>query len=369
LAKTGLKRLYHIPILSKALDIVESLQIERKSVSLEFLHQRTGFSKTTIYRILKTLEHRGYLAHQGDGLYRLVSLPSKVRFGFGGQSEKLPFSQAVTASLKEAAVAAGIELLVLDNRYDARTALRNAEQFVAQRVDLVIEFQIEQEVAPIVADKIASAGIPLIAVEIPHPHAIYFGVDNYRVGFVAGEYLGQYAKKAWKEKVRWVLGLDIEEAGPLVQSRITGAFEGVRSVLPELPIEQYVRMDARGLSDKSYKLTSEFLQRHPRDRGILVAAADDTSALGSLRAVKHLKRERHVAIVGQDCIPEAVEEMKQPATPFVASVSHEVHTYGPRLMQLGLALVRGQQIAPYQYVRHKLVTAEALTGGPRARSA
>jgi len=103
------------------------------------------------------------------------------------------------------------------------------------------------------------------------------------------------------------------------------------------------------------------LQRHSKDRGIVIAAADDTSVLGALRAVKQLKREKHVAIVGQDCIPDAVDEMKVPGTPLVASVSREVHTYGPRLMQLGLALVRGQHVAPYHYVNHKLVTAKGLS--------
>jgi ribose transport system substrate-binding protein len=82
--------------------------------------------------------------------------------------------------------------------------------------------------------------------------------------------------------------------------------------------------------------------------------------LGALRAVKQLKCEKHVAIVGQDCIPDALEELRISGTPLVASVSHEVHTYGPRLTQLGLALVRGQHIAAYHYVNHKLVTAEAL---------
>lgn len=366
MAKSGLSRLYHIPILSRTLDILEIIHAERQGFSLESLYQRTKFSKTTVYRILKTLEHRGYIAHQEDGTYRLLSRPSKIRFGFAGQSEELPFSQAVTASLKGAAEASGVELLVLDNRYDARTALHNAEQFVDKRVDLVIEFQIEQQVAPLVADKIASAGIPLIAVEIPHPHATFFGVDNYRVGFVAGEFLGQYAKKVWKGNISWVLGLDIMEAGPLVQSRISGAFEGVRGILPDLPVECFVRMDARGLSESSCRVTSEFLKRHPRDRGILVCAADDTIALGALRAVKQLKREKHVAIVGQDCIPEALEEIRTFGSPLIASVSREVHTYGPRLVQLGLALVRGQQVAPYNYVNHKLVTAEGLATQPAA---
>jgi ribose transport system substrate-binding protein len=364
LTRPGLKRLYHIPVLSKALDVLELLQAEDAPLALEALHQRTKISKTTVYRILKTFVHRGYVAHTEDGLYRLATRPRKVRFGFGGQSEDMPFSQAVTQSLKAAAASSGVDLLILDNHYDAATAVRNAEKFVASRVDLVIEFQIEQEVAPIVADKIADAGIPLIAVDIPHPHATFFGVDNYRAGFAAGECLALHAKQKWAGKATWVVGLDIEEAGPLVQSRITGAFESVRSMLPDLPVEAFVRMDGRGLREKSYKLMADFLRRHPKDRGLLIAAATDTSALGALQAVKEQKRAKHVAIVGQDCIPEALEQMAMPSSPLIGSVSHEVNSYGSRLIHLGLAMINGDRIPPYNYVDHKLITAESLATVP-----
>lgn len=354
------KRLYLIPVLSKALDILELLQNERGPLALENIYQRTSISKTTVYRILKTLVHRGYLAQAQDGLYRFAAQPKKARFGFGSQSAEMPFSEAVTESLKAAASASGVDLIVLDNRYDAEAALRNAEDFVRNRVDLVIEFQIDQRVAPVLADKIARASIPLIAVDIPHPHATFFGVDNYRVGFEAGEYLAKHAKNEWEGKVGWVLGLDIEEAGPLVRSRVTGAFEAISSRLPSLPAEALVRMDGRGLREKSRQLVLEFLKQHPRDRGILIAAATDTSALGAVEAVRELKREKHVAIVGQDCIPEALQEMSTPRSPLIASVSHETQNYGPRLIHLGLALLAGQRIDPYNYVKHKLVSAESL---------
>ncbi len=360
MANKTTKRLYLIPILSKALDIMELLQAERAPMSLEAVFQRTKFSKTSVYRILQTLLHRGYVARSGDGLYRLVSLPLKLRFGFGSQSSEMPFSQAVTQSLQTAASASGVDLLILDNRYDAATALKNAEEFVRSRIDLVIEFQVEQHVAPVIADRIAAAGIPLIAIDIPHPHAIYFGVNNYRVGYDAGLFLAQYAIDQWRGQVDWILGLDIEEAGPLVQSRITGAFEGIRSKLEGLPVESFVRIDGRGMHDKSYRIVLDFLKRHPKDRRILIAAATDTSALGALQAVQELKRGKQAVIVGQDCIPEAVEEMKKPGSPIIGSVSHEVNEYGPRIIEIGLGLLRGRSVPPYNYVTHRLVTSESL---------
>jgi ribose transport system substrate-binding protein len=358
--KKSTKRLYLIPILSKALDIMELLQSEKSPMVLEEVYRRTHFSKTSVYRILQTLVHRGYVAKTSDGLYRLVSLPMKMRFGFGSQSAEMPFSEAVTSSLKAAASASGIDLQVLDNRYDAATALKNAEEFIRSRVDLVIEFQIDRRVAPVIADKIAGAGIPLIAIDIPHPHATYFGVDNYRVGFEAGDLLAEHSLREWKGKASWVLGLDLEEAGTLVQSRITGAFDGIRAKLPGLPVESFVRIDGRGMREKSHRVVSDFLARHAKDRNILIAAATDTSALGALEAVKELKREKQVAIVGQDCIPEMVEQMRLSDSPIIGSVSHEVNDYGARIVEIGLALLKGRTVAPYNYIEHKLITRESL---------
>jgi ribose transport system substrate-binding protein len=354
------KRLYLIPVLSKSLDVLELLQAESQPMSLEEIHRRTRISKTTVYRVLKTYVHRGYLAQSPDGLYRHVTGAKKLRFGFGGQSAEMPFSVEVTESLKNAASAVGVDLMILDNSYDGPTAVRNAEEFVRNKVDLVIEFQVEQDFAPVIGDTIAAANIPLIAIDIPHPHATYFGVDNYRVGIEAGEFLANHAVSQWGGKVDWVLGLDLSEAGQLVQSRITGAFEGVRHVRPDLPVELFVRIDGRGLREKSRKLVSDFLDRHAKDKHILIAAATDSSALGAVDAVRDRRREKHVAIVGQDCITEAIAEMQREKSPLIGSISHETSSYGPSLIHLGLSLLHGQTVPPYNYVTHKMVTRASL---------
>ncbi len=355
-SKAKTKRLYLIPVLTKALDILELLQNENQPMVLETIHKRTKISKTTVYRILKTLVHRGYVGQTADRHYRHIARPTKLRFGFGGQSAEMPFSEAVTASLRQAAAAVGVDLLVLDNRYNAETAIQNAETFVRERVDIVIEFQIDEHAAPIIADKIAAAKIPLIAVDIPHPHATYFGVDNYRAGLEAGALLAEFAINRWGGQMEWMVGLDIAAAGQLVQSRITGAFEGVKSRLPDLPVERFVRIDGRGMRDQSHKVVLEFLKRHPKDKHILIAAANDTSAMGAIAAVRELGHEKHVAVVGQDCLEEMLVEMQRPGSPAIASISHEVQQYGPRLIDLGLALLRGETVAPYSYIEHRAIT-------------
>jgi hypothetical protein len=92
----------------------------------------------------------------------------------------------------------------------------------------------------------------------------------------------------------------------------------------------------------------------------LVAAATDSSALGVLDAVREAGQEENFAIVGQDCIPEVMEEMRRGTSAIIGSISHEPETYGPRLIQLGIAILRGYTVPPYNYVHHKAVTPETL---------
>jgi len=105
---------------------------------------------------------------------------------------------------------------------------------------------------------------------------------------------------------------------------------------------------------------AEFLRNIRKGEHILVAAATDSSALGVLDAARQFSREQDFAIVGQDCIPEVIEEMRSGKSAMIGSISHEVETYGPRLIQLGIAILRGYTVPPYNYVRHKAVTPESL---------
>ena len=366
MAKARIKRLYLIPILSKALDVVELLEQANSPLTLEDVYQKTSISKTSVYRILKTLVHRGYLAQTQGGQYRLVSRPRRLRFGFAVQSAEMPYSEAVAESVAGAAAASGVELIMLDNKYDPAVAVRNAEEFVAKHVDLVLEFQVEEAAAPRVAHIFKKADIPLVAIDVPHPNATYFGVDNFEVGYEAASVLAQFAQRQWKGRVDRVVGVGFSEAGSFVQNRIAGAFDGIRERFKDLAADRFIQIEGRGLRDASRTAMKDHLKGHKAGDHTLVAAATDSSALGVLDAVRDARLESNFAIVGQDCIPEVLEEMRRPASAIVGSISHEPETYGPRLIQLGIAILRGYTVPPYNYVHHKAVTPETLCNEERS---
>ena len=131
---------------------------------------------------------------------------------------------------------------MLDNRYSPKVAVRNAEVFVRERVDLVIEFQADEHVAaPVISSKLLEAGIPLIAIEIPHPGATYYGANNYLAGLMGGHHLGRWAKRHWSGTVQEIVLLELQMSGPLPASRLTGTPIGIREELPGILDSQVVR--------------------------------------------------------------------------------------------------------------------------------
>src|SRR5881275_3267834 len=169
-----------------------------EALPLKEICARCGLPKTMAFRLLYTLEKCGMVDKIGENLYQSRVRPWKqrlYRLGYAAQGTDYQFSKEVSAGLERAAAAEGVELICVDNRYNPKTAQRNADVLVRERVDLVIEFQTDEQIAPIVAAKYRDANIPLIAIEIPHPGATYFGANNYEAGLIGGRYLGRWAKQ------------------------------------------------------------------------------------------------------------------------------------------------------------------------------
>src|SRR5690606_3686519 len=110
---------------------------------------------------------------------------------------------------------------------------KNADTFIKERCDLVIEFQTDEAIAPVISQKLQSARIPLIAIEIPHPGATYFGANNHEAGLIGGRALGRWAKRYWDGQVDQILLLELPKAGTVPGTRLTGMLAGIREVLPQ----------------------------------------------------------------------------------------------------------------------------------------
>lgn len=351
---------YNIQAVQRACDILKCLQQHPSGLTLADIVAKTNLSRTTAFRLLATLVEQGMLERPAKNQYRAVSEQwrrSRYRIGYASQSEEFSFSRLVSDSIRSQAYEAGVELLELSNRYSPTVAIRNAEMFVRERVDLVIEFQTNQQSASVVASKIIEAGIPIIAIEIPHPGADYYGANNYRAGLLAGHALAQAALHEWRGQVDEVLLLELPMAGPLPRSRLTGVIAGVREILPKIPDQRVRFINGNGRFENSLQVMRRYLQR-TKAKHVLIGALNDPSCLGALQAFEEAGRGANCLAVGQNGSIEARREMRRPGSRMVGSVGYFPERYGEALLSLALDKLQGNAIPPATFVRHQMITPE-----------
>lgn len=351
---------YLVKSLVHASQLLGAFQTAGETLRLRDVASRSGLTKGTAFRLLYTLEKCGMVEKVGENQYRSCIRPvrqKRYRLGYAAQGADDDFARGVSESLLEAARAEGVEIITVDNRYNARIAQRNADLLIREKVDLVIEFQTDENVAPIIAAKYREAKVPLIAIDIPHPGATYYGANNYGAGILGGRHLGRWARQHWQGKVDEILFLELPRAGSLPRMRLTGMLVGMKEALPDIDEKPLVRLDGNGQLGPSLEAVRKYL-RTTRASQCLVCAINDASALGALRAFQETGRAAHCAIVGHNASPEARTELREPGTRLIGSVGYFPERYGRDLVRVALDLLNRRPVPPAVFVKHQLITPE-----------
>lgn len=284
-------------------------------------------------------------------------LADKIRLGFANLSENTPFSRDVRRSLERAAQDhKQIELVLADNRLDPRVALQVADELIAQEVDLVIEYQIDEMTGNLISNKFQQAQIPIIAVDIPMVGAIYFGVNNYEAGKMAGVELGKAIQHKWQGKYDHIVVLEQQRAGNLPAMRIQGQIDGLFEVVGGDIEEKIVTVDSDNTSEGSYQaMTAVFEQLRPNERVGIICFNDD-AAIGTLDAAAESGFERQLLLVGQGADRRLRSEMRKPDSPVVGATAYRPESYGEYLIKIALDILEGKPVPPAVYMKHDFIT-------------
>jgi ribose transport system substrate-binding protein len=341
----------------RACEVLKAFQHAGEELSLAGVMERTGLPKTTAFRLLRTLIHGGMIERAAAGVYRNnfgAANERPWRIGFATQGET-DFSLEVMRSVQAVAAREHVRLITVDNRYSARAAMRNADQLIREKVDLVLEFQTYERVAPMIAEKFLAAQIPVIAIEVPHPGATFFGADNYRAGLVGGRALGRWARDNWGGKVEQLVLMELPIAGSLLELRLSGMIDGLRTELPGILDIPTVRLNGRGSFEQVLNELRKYLRRRGARR-TLVGTVNDICALAALRAYEEVGALQQVAVMGQNALREVRDELRRPGTRMVGSVAYFPERYGEDLISLALGILEKKQVPSAVFAKHQLLT-------------
>ena len=135
--KTSNHSRYLVKSLVHASRVLEAFQSAGDVLRLRDVVTRTGFHKGMCFRLLYTLHQCGFLDKADEHHYRLAPQMRRrrtYRIGYAAQGQDTSFDEEVRTGLTHAAEREGVELIAMDNRYQAKVALRTADYLIREQI-------------------------------------------------------------------------------------------------------------------------------------------------------------------------------------------------------------------------------------------
>ena len=300
---------------------------------------------------------------QGSGANTSVSTNTgssggkRIKIGFANLTEDIPFAVRVREGIEAAAKKVGnVDLVIADNKLDGATALANADNFITQGVQGVIEFQTDEKFGKSIMDKFKAKGIPVIAIDIPMPGATFFGVNNPVAGGMAGKGLGEWIKKNWNGQVDALVMLELPQSGPVPAARMKGQRDGLEAVVGKIPESKVKHLDSKNTLEEARKLMSDTLTTLPGAKHIAVVCINDDTAAGAIAAAEAAGRKTDIAVSGIDASERGREEIRKPGSPQIGSTASFPEKYGDKIVPALVKAINGEKLPAQFYTTHAFLT-------------
>lgn len=194
----------------------------------------------------------------------------------------------------------GWDYVELSNNNDPATALKNAQIFVQEGVDAVIQFNGQPSSNPAIAAVLKAANIPIVTYDIADPGMYFVGIDNLAAGIAGGEQLGMIIKDKWNCEPDLVISSEGAGAGIVNEWRTGGMRTGVKNICPNIPAEKFVSFEGSGDAAVALQPARDLLAANPNAVKMAVVGINDGGVLGLINAAEQLGRADQVIGWGQD---------------------------------------------------------------------
>lgn len=195
-----------------------------------------------------------------------------------------------------------ISLIVRDGMDDAAKQAADVEEFIKMKADaILISPKVATTLTPAV-NKAFDAGIPVFVLDrdlVNDRYTQFIGGDNKLIGRAAGAYAVNYLGGPGK-----AAGNVVEIWGGSASTPAQDRHSGFHEIIDKEPGIKMVTKpnDGDWKQDKGYELMAEALDQN--EKIDLVYAHNDPMAYGAYMAAKDMGREKNIAFLGIDGIPE-----------------------------------------------------------------
>ena len=279
--------------------------------------------------------------------------------GFANIAESDLTAVALGDYIVECCKAYGMEVIRVDNEMNGTKAVQNVQTLLNRNIEALIEFNVDESVGGVVMEMCNEAGIPVMAIDIPHPGATFFSADNAYAGTLAGEAVANAAMEKWG-KLDCLLLVDQMASGDLPRQRVLKAEDGLRKVFPDFPSEQIFMVEGGTSAEVAQTAVASFLMAHPNEK-IGIVCLQSLGGLGALAATQVAGRDEDCLIVvnNEDYFFSNVKNYPD-GSPFCAAITFELTKYGqwiaPAMREILDTGVQPENV----YVDHHILTRENI---------
>lgn len=191
-----------------------------------------------------------------------------------------------------------------DANNDIQMQLDLANNFIAQKVDILILVPVDFSGISPAVQKANEAGIPVICMGIKSEGGeyTYVGSQNFDAGHMQGEFMAENLPE--NANILYLAGTaGLDHAKERREGFYAALEEAGRSDVKTLDDQ-----DGDYVMDKGMEITENWIQSYPEFNAII--ASNDQMALGAIEALKAANRLEGVLITGIDGMPDAISAIK-----------------------------------------------------------
>jgi len=283
--------------------------------------------------------------------------PKKFRIGMSQCNLGEPWRVQMNADIKAAAAAHAelIEVVFKDAQNDTLTQQRHVEEFISDRVDLII---ISPKEAMPLTEPVAraiDAGIPVIVLDraiVGDKYTCFIGANNKQIGRAAGQWLARRFPPPQVVRIVELKGLMTSTPG---QDRHSGFREAIRDD-PRFQVIFEAEMNWLGPNAKK-EMESALARFEQIDA---VYAHNDPGAYGAYLAAQAAGREKQMVFIGIDALPHEGQAYVRQG---ILDATFEYPTGGKEAIEVALKILNKQEVPKNIELRSRLFTKENIAQG------
>ncbi|MEJ5167979.1 MAG: substrate-binding domain-containing protein [Arcobacteraceae bacterium] len=242
----------------------------------------------------------------------------------------------------------GVKFIYKDANGDTALQISHIEEFITQKVDVIITSPKDSKLSVFVAKKVKEAGIPLILISRgieSDDYTTFIRPENYDIGVSAAEFIA----KSLNGKGKVFVLQHIPTTTPAI-GRTNGFFDTIKKYPSIKVVDMKV---AESLRQKAILATEDALRNGLKFDAIY--AQSDSMAIGAIMALELNKIDpKNIVITGIDYISDArklIQEGKMKAT-------YIYPTGGKEGAQIALDILAGKKVPKDVILKSEEITKE-----------